>query len=73
MLQIDHCGKSGAVNVDLDVASGDYFAILDADDQLPEKSISNRLKGGSKIINIGWGIIIEAGKLMHDFFGLYKK
>lgn len=43
LVEIDHSGKPKAVNKGLEVSSGDYFTILDADDRLPPKSISHRI------------------------------
>jgi glycosyltransferase involved in cell wall biosynthesis len=39
---IDHGGKPKAVNKGFEHASGDYITILDADDRLPEDSLSKR-------------------------------
>lgn len=43
LLEIDHKGKPSAVNYGLKAATGSYFIILDADDQLPSDSISKRV------------------------------
>lgn len=42
-LEIDHSGKPQAVNNGFELATGDYFTILDADDKLPPKSILQRI------------------------------
>lgn len=42
-IEIDHGGKPVAVNRGFDEATGEYFVILDADDRLPERSISQRV------------------------------
>lgn len=44
LLEIEHGGKARAVNRGFEEATGEYFAILDADDQLPEGSLSKRVK-----------------------------
>lgn len=43
LLEIDHKGKPAAVNRGFEDATGAYFIILDADDQLPSDSISKRV------------------------------
>jgi len=42
--EIEHGGKPKAVNKGFEEAEGDYLTILDADDQLPQNSISQRLE-----------------------------
>lgn len=43
LLEIDHGGKPQAINRGFAQALGEYITILDADDRLPPKSISQRL------------------------------
>lgn len=43
LLKISHSGKPTAVNRGLQIATGGYFVILDADDELPRDSIEKRL------------------------------
>ena len=44
LLEISHGGKSKAVNRGVTAASGQLLTILDADDELPSDSISNRVE-----------------------------
>ena len=65
IIKIEHAGKPTAVNQGFKTASGDFLVILDADDRLPEKSLSARaraLQSGADLC-IGSFSIICSGKV----------